>query len=84
MMEVRKKRLLFQAHHRGSREADILIGRFADAEVAGMDEAEVTAFETMLDLPDIDLVNWVMGRTVPPPENDTPILRRLMAFHGRV
>ncbi|MFD2262569.1 succinate dehydrogenase assembly factor 2 [Lacibacterium aquatile] len=82
-MEVRRKRLLFQAHHRGSREADILIGRFADAEVPGMTEAEMTAFELMLDLPDIDLVNWVMGRTVPPPEDDTPILRRLIAFHAK-
>jgi antitoxin CptB len=82
-MEVRRKRLMYQAHHRGSREADILIGRFAEAEVPAMDEAEMAALEAVLDLSDVDLVNWLMGRGEPSPEEDSPMLRRLLRFHGR-
>jgi antitoxin CptB len=80
--DVRRRRLLFRAWHRGMREVDLLLGRFADATVAGLDEAELAGFEALLDVPDRQILAWVTGEAAVPAEADTPLLRRLLAFHG--
>lgn len=79
--EIRRKRLAFRAWHRGIRETDLILGRFADASIAGFSEAELTAFETLLEIPDRDLLGWVTGAEEIPPEMATPMLRRIIAFH---
>ena len=78
---VRRRRLTFRAWHRGMREVDLLLGRFADASVGDMDEVQLVAFEALLDLPDPDILSWLTGETAVPPEHDSPFVRRLIAFH---
>lgn len=80
-LETRRKRLRFQAWHRGTREMDILLGRFVDSAIEGLDEAELGALETLFNWPDPDLFAWIMGQADVSPEADTPILRRIIAFH---
>jgi antitoxin CptB len=65
------------------REVDLLLGRFADAHVGELDEPELASFEALLDVPDPQIMAWILGEEDIPPERDTPMLRRIIAFHGR-
>jgi antitoxin CptB len=78
--EIRRKRLLFRSWHRGTREADLLLGSFAEANLAGFDEARLDRYEALLECPDADLFDWITGRTAPPAESDTDVTRLLLAF----
>jgi len=79
-LDNRAKKAIFRAHHRGFKEADIILGRFADAEVPTMDEADLTAFEALLEVPDQNLYAWITGTDTPPTEFETPMLDRLRQF----
>jgi antitoxin CptB len=79
--DLRRRRLRFRVWHRGIREVDLILGRFADARLAGMSAAELDAFEALLDTPDQDVLGWVLGEMPVPPDRDTPFLRQLIAFH---
>lgn len=58
----RVRRLLFRAAHRGTKENDLLLGGFVAARAAELDEADLDVLETILDLPDPDLAEWLSGR----------------------
>jgi antitoxin CptB len=62
-------------------EVDLLLGRFADAHLDGLDEAGLTGFEALLGVPDQDILAWISRQAAPPPADDTPLLRRIIAFH---
>ena len=78
--EIRRKRLLFRSWHRGTRESDLILGRFADTHLAGFDEAQLDHYEALLDCADADIFDWVSGRTAPPPEHDHDVTRLLLAY----
>lgn len=80
-LDPRRRRALFRAWHRGMREMDILLGKFADASLAGMSEAEMDEFEVILDAIDRDLLAWLTGEAPLPQEYDRPVMRKLMDFH---
>ena len=80
-LDVRRRKILFRAWHRGTREMDLLMGRFADAALAGMSDAELDEFERLIDVPDHDLFEWIMGKADAPPAYDKPAFRRLKAFN---
>src|SRR4051812_16914651 len=75
--DSRRRRLLFRATHRGTYENDILIGNFARARLAAFTDADLDALETLMDLPDATLADWLTGRQPIPPESDTPMLRAI-------
>jgi antitoxin CptB len=54
-LDDRRKRLLFRCWHRGTREMDLILGRFADAEIASLRDEELTQLEQLIDVPDPDL-----------------------------
>jgi antitoxin CptB len=81
-LDPRRRRALYRASHRGTKEMDFILGRFAEAEIGGLSEAELDLLERLIEAPDTDLYEWVTGRTDVPPEHDTEILRRLRAFHA--
>jgi antitoxin CptB len=60
-LELRRKRAIYRANHRGTKELDIVLGRFAMACVGTMDEERLTAFEQLLVLPDPDIDCWIRG-----------------------
>lgn len=78
--QARRKRLRFRSQHRGTREMDLLLGRFAEAVLPGLGPAELDALETLIEMPDDDLYAWKTGREAPPHDLDTPLLRRFLAF----
>lgn len=66
--EIRLKRLKFRAWHRGTREADMMIGGFFDAAAHGWSEPDIVWFEAFLDEQDVDIIAWGM-KTQPVPAN---------------
>jgi antitoxin CptB len=60
-LDVRRKRLLFRCWHRGTREMDLILGRFADAEIVGLSDDELDALERLIELPDPDLYAALTG-----------------------
>ena len=81
-LAMRRRRLKFRCWHRGMKETDILLGRFADAEVDSLDAAGVTAFEALLEIPDQDILGWIIGGVPVPEEAHSPLLDRLLAYHA--
>jgi antitoxin CptB len=77
---VRRKKLLFRAWHRGTREADLLLGHFAERHLAGFDSGQLDRFEALLELPDATLYDWIAGRDVPPEDQRSDVTRMLMDF----
>ncbi len=80
MSPERLNSLRYRAWRRGFREADLILGPFADRELASLDGEGVDAFEALLEAPDADLYAWILGREATPPEHDGPIMRRLVEF----
>ena len=78
--EIRRKRLSFRSWHRGTQESDLILGRFADAHLAGFDEAQLDRYEALLDCADADIFDWVSGRAKPPSEHDHDVTRLLLSF----
>lgn len=78
--ESRIKRALYRAHHRGTKELDLVLGRFADAELGRLDEAELDAFEALLALPDPQIDGWVKGEE--PPPGVAAMVARIRHYHG--
>jgi antitoxin CptB len=64
-LEIRRKRALYRASHRGTKELDLILGRYAIAHVPGMDEARLSEFERLLALPDPDIDHWIRGSGAP-------------------
>ena len=81
-LDPRRRRLLFRSWHRGIREMDWVLGRFADANIAVLNDSELDEYETWLDVPDQRIFAWVNGAQVVPPEIDTTLFRRLRDFHS--
>ena len=82
-LDERRRRLLYRAWHRGTREMDLIMGRFADTAIGSLSETDLKALENLDDVPDPDLYAWITGRTVPPADYDTPLMSRLRAFFGQ-
>ncbi len=80
LSDPRLRKLNFRAWRRGFREADLIVGAFADAELPAMDAADLDRFEALLEVPDGDLYDWIVGRAEPAPEHDHPVMHRLRAF----
>ena len=78
--DIRRKRLLFRSWHRGTREADLILGSFAETYLHGFDAHQLDRYEALLERPDAELFDWITGRTVPPPGHDTDVTRLLLAF----
>jgi antitoxin CptB len=82
--EARLKKLKFRAWRRGFREADLILGPFADRHVQDMDEAQLDEFERLLEVPDQDLYAWITDRMDTPPEWDGELIRQIKAFRYEV
>jgi antitoxin CptB len=79
---TRHRRILFRSWHRGIREMDLILGRFADAEIANLCESELDDYEGLLEVPDRDLFSWITGEAIPPTSYDTPVLHKIRNFHN--
>ena len=80
-LDARRRRLLFRSWRRGMREMDLVLGRFADAQIAALSDGELDEYERWLEVPDLTMFNWVNGSQPAPAEYDTALFARLRDFH---
>jgi antitoxin CptB len=80
-LDPRRRKLLFRCWHRGMREMDLIMGRFADSALEELSDAELADLERLIELPDRDLLAWVTGEADVPADVDTIVFRRMRDFH---
>ncbi|WP_339773975.1 succinate dehydrogenase assembly factor 2 [uncultured Thalassospira sp.] len=74
-LELRRKKLQFRGAHRGTKENDILVGRFMDAHLAALTERQLDDFEALIvDVPEADFFKWATGKEKAPVAYDTDVL----------
>jgi antitoxin CptB len=78
---IRRKRLRYRAWHRGTKEMDLILGPFADANVDAYGEAELDRLEALMDEEDPPLLKWVMRQEEPPRHVDRNFLDLVIADH---
>ena len=81
-LDDRRKRLLFRCWHRGTREMDLILGRFADAEIADLSDGDMAELERLLEVPDPDLYAALTGDIPLDPEYATALFDRIKAFRA--
>jgi antitoxin CptB len=81
--DLRRRRLLYRATHRGTFENDLMIGGFVRAHLATLTETDLDALEVVMEMPDTILADWLTGREPIPPQEETPMLRRMREFLKR-
>jgi antitoxin CptB len=82
-LELRRRKLLFRSWHRGLREMDLIMGRFADATLDALSESELDEFERLIEVPDRDLLAWITGEEAVPPDYDGALFGQLRDFNMR-
>ena len=80
-LEPLRKKLLFRAWHRGIREMDLILGRFADAYIGGMEANELEEFAFLLEVFDRDLIQWFTDETKTPMEWNTALFQKIKQYH---
>jgi antitoxin CptB len=81
-LDDRRKRLLFRCWHRGTREMDLILGRFADAEIANLSDGELTELERLIEIPDPDLYAALTGDRPLAPEEAGALFERIKSFRA--
>jgi antitoxin CptB len=71
------KRLAWRAHHRGTKEADLMIGGFFDAHHARWTADDCALFSEMLHEQDVDIMSWALGTATPPARYEGPMIAAL-------
>ena len=80
-LDERRKRLLFRCWHRGTREMDLILGRFADAEIAELTDDELDQFEHLIEVPDPDLYAALTDKVTLAPQYAGRLFDRIKSFH---
>ena len=81
-LDERRRRLLFRCWHRGTREMDLILGRFADAEIASLRDDELAQLERLIEVPDPDLYAALIGDKPLPPEFANGLFVRIKSFRS--
>ncbi len=79
-VETRKKRILYRARHRGTKESDVIVGGYFETRTAGLAEAQLDDAERVLDLLDADLMDWIIKKLPVPAELRSNLLDDLVAY----
>jgi len=81
-LDDRRKRLLFRCWHRGTREMDLILGRFADSEIGALTDGELSELEGLLEIPDPDLYAAVTGSRPLSPDAPGVLFARIKTFRA--
>ena len=80
--EIRRRRAAYRACHRGTKEMDVVLGRYAQARIPGMTLSELADFERFIALPDPLLTQWFEQRGRPDEEVFAQLVGALRTYHG--
>jgi antitoxin CptB len=81
--DARRRRLLFRATHRGTRENDLLLGGFVSARIDAFTDAEMAELDEIMELPDPLLADWLTGRAPLPETTQLTLLFEIRAAASR-
>jgi len=81
-LEMRRRRAAYRASHRGTKEMDLILGRFAVAYLDGIGAEKMTGFEQFIALPDPVLTQWFSQDETPPEAEFAQLIAAMRAFHG--
>jgi antitoxin CptB len=78
--EVQRRRLRFRSWHRGTREADLMLGRFADVHLAHFSPDQLDRYAALLEKSDPEIYDWITDRAPVPPDVNSDVFRLLKSF----
>lgn len=81
--ETRLRRVRYRSWHRGCKETDVILGRFADEKLETLSPEQLTVYEKLLDEQDVDIWNWLVGKEAAPDDAYIPLLDILKAHSDR-
>ena len=81
-LDNRRKRLLFRCWHRGTREMDLILGRFADAENPPKTDEDLGQLEKLIEVPDVDLYAALTGEAALDPKYAGRVFDRIRSFRS--
>jgi antitoxin CptB len=84
LTDPRRKRILYRATHRGTKESDAIIGGFFTEVVASLPADKLDEADELLDVADLDLVEWVMGRKPVPERWRNTLFDGVLAYYDRL
>lgn len=79
-IELHRKRLRYRSWHRGMREMDLILGRFADTHLANFGAQELAEYDAILELEDPMLYGWISKREPLPEEQAGPVMSLILKF----
>ena len=77
--DKRRERLRFRSWHRGTRELDLLLGSFADAQLAALTPEQLDEYEEILAINDPDVFSWMTEQKPVPPEHSGDVMNLIIA-----
>jgi antitoxin CptB len=81
-LDIRRRRAAYRAAHRGTKEMDALVGRFADARIGTLAGSDLDQFERFLAVADPTLQNWIFGKEAVAGSEFAGLVDDIRAFHG--
>lgn len=82
-LSPRRRKILYHAWHRGTRELDLLLGRFADEAIGDLTDAELDEFEALLEVDDRELFGWILGKLPVPETAPREVFSKVLAFAAK-
>lgn len=79
--ETTIKQLTFRSWHRGWKETDLILGRFADAELDNLNDAQLVAYAALLECDDDQIWRWITGKEAAPAELEAMV--KLLDGYGK-
>ena len=81
-MALRRKKALYRAQHRGTKEMDWMVGKYAAARLQGMRAEELELFEKFLAIADPELNHWLLDPNSCEHQDFAPLIDDMRVFHG--
>ncbi|TCT39331.1 succinate dehydrogenase assembly factor 2 [Martelella mediterranea] len=79
-LDPRRRRILFRCWHRGIREMDLILGQFAEENIALLDDATLDTLELIMDAEDNDLIKWINGAEPVPERFRIPLFEQIASY----
>jgi antitoxin CptB len=79
-IQIRRKRLRYRSWHRGTKELDLLLGKFAEQHLGDLSDGQLDAYEAILESDEHDIYSWISGRAPVPDEHDNEVMAAILSF----
>lgn len=81
-IDIRRRRAAWRAAHRGTKELDLMVGTYAEAELPAMTEAALDHFERFLAVGDPELQVWILAPAAGEGGEFADLVQAVRTFHG--